>query len=139
MYERLLDKAISPTFDDLIKYSAKSGALWLELDKQMKNCFSVKQKIRFPYGNKYGWSSQSTLKGKHICDTFAEKGAFSLHFRITNKQLDSVYNELSDYAKGICDNKYPCKDGGWITYRILSKAHMTNAIKLLFAKINLKS
>ena len=136
MHERLLDKTISPSFDDLISYSGERGALWLELDKHLKDNFSAKQNIRFPYGNSYGWSSQYTVKGKHICDTFAEKGAFALHFRISNEQLDSVYNDLSDYAKKICDNKYPCKDGGWLTYRILTKSQMKDAVKILSAKIN---
>ena len=137
MYERLLDKSISPTFNDLTAYVAECGALWLELDKHMRDVFSAKRQIRFPYGNKYGWSCKYSLKGKHICDVFAENGAFSLHFRIGSQQLEEIESELSEYAKNICNQQYPCAGGGWLTYRVLSQAHLSDAKKLLSAKLNL--
>ena len=94
MYERLLDKTISPTFDDLIAYSAESGVLWLELDKYLTDIISAQRQIRFPYGNKYGWSCVYRLKNKHICDAFAEKGSFALHFNISNQQINFLHLEL---------------------------------------------
>ena len=138
MYERLLDKTIAPSFDDLIAYSAESGALWLELDNYMRDNFSAQRQIRFPYGNKYGWSCKYSVKSRHICDIFAENGAFSLHFRMSDQQLDSIYDNLSEYAKDVCDNKYPCDGGGWLTYRVLSQSHVSDAKKLLSAKLNSK-
>jgi hypothetical protein len=138
MYERLLDKTISPTFDELITYSGESGALWIELDEYIIETFSVQRQIRFPYGNKYGWSCKYFIKRKHICDIFAENGAFALFFRVNNSQLDVVYDELSEYARNICDNKYPCSEGGWLTYRVREQSHMDDAKKLLFTKLNLK-
>jgi len=41
----------------------------------------------------------------HYCDVFAENGAF-------------IYKELSEYAKVVWDNKYPCGSGGWLNYRV---------------------
>ena len=138
MYERLLDKSISPTFEDLIAYSAECGALWLELDEYIRETFSAQRQIRFPYGNKYGWSCKYSLKNKHICDVFAEDRAFAVFFQISNLQLESVYGGLSAYAQNICDNKYPCNEGGWLTHRVLEQAHMSDVKKLLSAKLNLK-
>ena len=139
MYERLLDKTLSPTFDDLIAYSADRGTLWLELDKHMQDIFSAKRQVRFPYGNTYGWSCKYSLKSKHICDIFAENGAFALHFRIGTPQLESIYNTLTEHGKHICDDKYPCAGGGWLTYRVLSQSHLTDAKKLLSAKLGLNA
>jgi len=139
MYERLLDKATSPTFDDLIAYSGEASTLWLELDKHLKVNPSVKSSIRFPYGNTYGWSVKYSLKSKHICDAFAENGAFSLHFRISDACIDLVYKNLTDYAKEVCDHKYPCKDGGWLTYRVLLPAQLNDAKKLLATKMEPKA
>ena len=34
--------------------------------------------------------------------------------RKTNKQFADVYDKVSDKAKEVIDNKYPCNDGGWI-------------------------
>lgn len=138
MYERLLDKTITPTFEDLIDYCGTTGALWTDLDKYIKNTFSAQGSIRFPYGSKYGWSMKYSLKNKHICDVFAENGAFSLHFHINNNCLNSIYNELSDYTKAVCDRKYPCGDGGWLTYRVLSQNQLNDVKALLFAKVKQK-
>lgn len=103
MYERWLDKSVSPGFEDLLAYSGESHVFWRELDAYLKETFSAQQQIRFPYGNKYGWSSKYSIKKKHLCDAFAEKGAFSLHFRLNNREIDLLYADLTDYAKEICD------------------------------------
>ena len=135
MYERLLDKTLSPSFEDLLAYSAGCGAFWSDLDNYITDAFSAQKQIRFPYGNKYGWSCKYSLKSKHICDIFAENAAFALHFRMTNKQIEAVYGDISEYARNICDNKYPCGEAGWLTYRVLSQEHIDDAKKLLSAKM----
>ena len=138
MYERVLDKTISPTFEDLIAYSAECGILWVELDDYIRKAFSAQRQIRFPYGTEYGWSCKYSSKSKHICDIFAEKESFAFFLRISDLQLNSVYSDLSEYAQNICDNKYPCSNGGWVTYRVLARAHISDVKKLLSAKMNLK-
>ena len=138
MYERLLDKTLSPDFEDMIAYSGSVGDLWVGLDEHIISTFSAQRQIRFPYGNKYGWSCKYSRKSKHICDIFAENGAFALHFRISDESLDPIYNDLSQYAKDVCDNKYPCSGGGWLTYRVSLRTHVDDAKKLLAAKLNFK-
>lgn len=137
MYERLLDKTLSPSFTDLLKYSGACSDLWVELDDYLQSEYSAEQQIRFPYGNKYGWSTKYSLKNRHICDVFAENGAFALHFRVNNDCLNTVYDGLSDYSKKICDEKYPCGEGGWLTYRVLSQEHLIDVKKILLAKISM--
>lgn len=68
---------------------------------------------------------------------FAENGAFALHFRVSIDCLNTVYDSLSYYSKEICDAKYPCGEGGWLTYRVLSQEHLNDAKKILRAKIHM--
>lgn len=136
MYERMLDKQKNPTFDDLVAYSGDSGPLWRELDAWMES-IQAQRTIRFPYGNKYGWSAKYALGRKHICDTFAEQGAFAVHGRLSDAEIESVYAALGDYAKQVCDNKYPCGGGGWITFRVLDKQQLGDVRALLRAKLGL--
>jgi len=138
MYERLLDKTIAPAFEDLIAYSGERGELWLALDTHMRDVFMAQRQIRFPYGNHYGWSCKYSVKGKHICDVFAENGAFAVHGRMSDAQIASVYDRLSEYAQRVCGGKYPCGGGGWLTYRVLTKEQAGDAVKLLDAKVNWK-
>ena len=134
MYERLLDKSFCPTFDDLLLYSGESAVFWRALDSYLIDSFSAQRLVRFPYGNKYGWSCKYSVKRKHICDIFAENEAFSLHFRVENERLGFIYDGLSDYARAVCDNRYDCGEGGWLTYRMQSACHVADAKKLLALK-----
>ena len=138
MYERMLDKSIEPSFDDMLCYIGERGELFAEFRRRLGQVCPVETAIRFPYGKHYGWSVRCGQQGKsnkHICDAFAEAGAFTVHFRINNAQLDNVYNKLSDYSKKICDDKYPCGEGGWLSFRVFSKENLSDVLAILSAKL----
>lgn len=136
MYERMLDKQTVPSFDDLIRYSADCGELWPALDKHLQEEYSAQKLIRFPYGNSYGWGVKYSFKKKHICDVFEEDNAFMVFFRISNNDFEPIENELTDYSKDIWENKYPCGEGGWLWYRVLSEDHLQDVKKIIQAKIS---
>ncbi|GKX68022.1 DUF3788 domain-containing protein [Inconstantimicrobium mannanitabidum] len=135
-YERMLDKQVVPSFDEMISYCGENGELWVELDEYLRNKLGMKGCIRFPYGNKYGWSVKYSLKSKHICDVFAENGAFMALIRISNGAMEPIYNDMSDYAKAIWDDKYPCGSGGWMNYRVISNDQLQDLMKIMEAKVS---
>jgi hypothetical protein len=132
----MLDKQTTPLFDEMISYCGEAGKLWSELDGYLKDKLEMKGFIRFPYGNKYGWSVKYSLKSKHICDVFAENGAFMVLIRISNDAMEPIYNALSDYAKVVWDNKYPCGSGGWLNYRVTGNEQLQDLMKIIKAKAN---
>jgi hypothetical protein len=138
MFERLLNKQLKPSFEDMINYSGESGRFWRDLDSFMQANYELQTLIRFPYGNSEGWAIKYSHRTKHICDVFAEANAFTVFFRIDEKDIDRVKNGLSDYSKSICDSKYPCGAGGWVRYRVMTREQLDDAIKLLTAKIKPK-
>jgi len=140
MYERMLNKQEEPAFEDLISYSGESGSLWLALDKYLEDEFNAKRLIRFPYGKEYGWGAKYSAKSKHVCDVFAENGAFTALFQISDRAMETVLDEIDDYAKQIWENKHPCASGGWIEYRVLPNEHeqLRDLQKILRAKITSK-
>ena len=138
MYERMLNKQEVPTFDDLISHSGESGALWLALDDYLQSEFGASRQIRFPYGKDYGWGAKYSVKSKHICDVFAESGAFTVFGQVSSKAVNFVYSELSNYAKSVWEDKYPCASGGWISFRVLNGEQLSDAKKLLRAKITVR-
>lgn len=135
MYERMLDKAIEPSFDDLITYCGECGNLFRTIDEWIKNEYAAQTQIRFPYGKSYGWSVKYSKSSKHICDIFAENNAFTIFLKINNKSFVTIQNSLTDYSKNIYKDKYPCGDGGWIRYRITSDEQIEDARKFIIAKI----
>lgn len=43
--------------------------------------------------------------------------------------------ELSNYAKNVWDNKYQCRNGGWLNYRITDKDQLLDIIRILDIKV----
>ena len=138
MYERMLNKQIEPSFEDLLAFSGECGMLWNGLDEWLKSEYSAQTKIRFPYGKDYGWSVKYSKGSKHICDVFAEKGAFNVFLKISDKAFVAIQECLSDYSKEIYADKYPCGDGGWIRYRVTSEQHIDDAKKFIDAKVKIR-
>ena len=138
MYERMLNKQEQPTFDEMICYCGDEGKLWLELDKRLVSEFALEKLIRFPYGKEYGWGVKYSRKSKHICDIFAENGAFAALFQVSQKAIDTIYSELADYAKEVWAEKSPCKGGGWIEFRVLNCEQLDDLEKIIRSKITTK-
>lgn len=111
MYERMLNKQIRPTIEEMMKYCKESSELFTLLNDWMATTFETEQTIVFPYGNSYGWGIAHRKKGKLICNVFAEDNAFTVMVRLSEKQCKKVYEQLQNYAKELINNKYPCNDG----------------------------
>ncbi|MFQ7077452.1 MAG: DUF3788 family protein [Christensenellaceae bacterium] len=73
-------------------------------------------------------------KKKLMCYIFAEEGAFTVMMRLTDKQFETAYPRLRDYAREYIDRKYPCGDGGWIHYRVTDREQLADAETLLALK-----
>lgn len=134
MYERMPDKQQKPTREEFVNYMGNTKALFEQLNAFLSSNLSAEQLLRFPYGNNYGWGIKYFIKSKHICDIFAEKDAFSVMLRLTNAQLLSVYDSVSDSTKQRIDSKYPCGEGGWINCRILNGEDLRDIETLLQLK-----
>lgn len=135
----MLNKQEVPSFQDMISYCGDVGELWTEIDEYLKKKYEIKGSIRFPYGNKYGWSMKYSYKNKLICDIFAERDAFMVLIRMLNDSINPIYDELSDYAKDIWNNKYPCGEGGWLNYRLTNKDQLQDLIKVIDIKVSMFS
>ena len=134
MFERMLDKQVTPTIENMIAYCDDKGELFKTLNAYLTEVCKTQQEIRFPYGKHYGWSVTHRKSKKLICDIFPEAGSFTIMLRLTYKQLEMVYNRVSEYTQKYIDNKYPCSDGGWIHYRILYEEHLIDGQELLSIK-----
>lgn len=138
MYERMLDKTVVPTIDELTAYCGETSELFALLNDWLSETCETMQTIVFPYGNKYGWCIAHKKKGKLICNIFAECGAFTVMLRLSNAQFDSIYDKVCAYTRQYIDNKYPCGEGGWIHIRVTCAEHLDNIKTLLNVKCDTK-
>ena len=134
MYERMLNKQVLPTIEDMTEYCGVSAKWFSMLNEWLTTSFGTEQKVVFPYGNNYGWGIAHRKKSKLICNVFAEDNAFSVMMRLTDEQYKNIYPEMTEYTKGYIDNRYPCNDGGWIHYRVICEEHFEDIQKLLSIK-----
>lgn len=136
MYERMLNKSVVPTVEEMTEYCGDNSELFHAINDWLTDTFGTEQKVVFPYGNSYGWGIGHYKKKKLICNIFAEAGAFTVMIRMTDKQYQAIYNDVKKYTKDYIDNKYPCNDGGWIHFRVVEKEHYEDILKLLEIKCN---
>lgn len=134
MYERMLNKQVMPTIEEMTNYCGKCGEYFILLNEWITESYGTEQQIVFPYGNQYGWGISHKRKKKLICNVFAEVNAFTVMIRVSEKQCQAIYEQIGEYAKEYLDNKYPCSDGGWIHYRILGEKHLYDIKKIISEK-----
>lgn len=68
MYERMLNKQVVPTVEEMTEYCGKNAELFSRLNEWMAATFQTEQKIVFPYGNNYGWGIAHRKKNKLMCN-----------------------------------------------------------------------
>lgn len=134
MYERMLNKQVVPTIEEMAEYCAENAERFSMLNDWLISAYHTEQKVVFPYGNKYGWGIGHYKKRNLLCNIFAEAGAFTVMMRLTNVQYETIYGELNQYTQALIDNKYPCGNGGWIHYRVIGQEHYEDIKKLLAVK-----
>lgn len=135
MYERMLNKKEVPTMTDLTAYCGAAAEWFTLLNGWLTETYKTEQKIVFPYGNNYGWGVAHRKK-QLICNIFAEENGFTVMVRLSDRQYQSVYGQLSEYAQAYIDNRYPCGDGGWIHYRVTCRDQLGDIQRLLEVKLN---
>lgn len=55
MYERMLNKQVVPTIEEMAEYCAENAEGFSMINDWLTTTFHTEQKVVFPYGNKYGW------------------------------------------------------------------------------------
>ena len=54
MYERMLNKQVVPTVEEMMRYCAENAECFSVINDWLTTAFRIEQKVVFPYGNKYG-------------------------------------------------------------------------------------
>lgn len=134
MYERMLNKQEMPSIEEMTGFCGENAERFSRLNEWLADTFHTEKKVVFPYGNSYGWGVAHRKKNKLICNIFAEKEAFTVMMRLSDRQYKSVYGQLQKYARDYIDNRYPCGDGGWIHYRVTREEHFDDIRTLLSVK-----
>ena len=108
MYERMLNKQVVPTIDEIIEHIGKRSFENLEfIKKSLEKIHDTIFELRFPYGNKYGWGYKvawvvkNNSKPRYLFDIFFEKGSINIMCRLKIQTEDEIekFNKLSEEGK----------------------------------------
>lgn len=118
MCERMLDKQVVPTVEEMTAYRGVSGGAFTEVNAWIDSTFDSDPSIVFPYGNSCGWGIAHRKKKKLLCSMFPENGSFCVMVRLYNAEFQSVYDQAGDCAKNLIDNnsRAPKADGSIFGY-----------------------
>lgn len=105
MYERMLDKKITPSIEEMAKFCGENSERFSSLNDWLAKSFDTEQKIVFPYGNNYGWGVAHKKKGKLMCNVFAEKIAAITHTQdsLPKEALKDKRTEIIDMLRRSCE------------------------------------
>ena len=136
MYERLLDKSITPDERTIQEYLGRQSHERLTVfEDRLKANYQIGRELKFPFGSSYGWGYKYNHKSSHLCYVFFEKNAFTVTFQIGDRQaplLESRLPSLSQKTRDLWNNRYPCGErGGWVHYRVLTDEELADILKLL--------
>lgn len=134
MFERMLDKKNQPSFEEMVAYTLKLSSSFKEINNYIKSKYETTTLIKFPYGNNYGWGVKHEVKTKHFCYVFPEVNSFTVMIRLLNKNINQIKDNLDDYSKLQIENMYPCGQGGWLHYRVISDENMNDLKKIINVK-----
>lgn len=138
MFERLLDKNNEPTDDFIEEYLGESYRDILRFEKMLGDHYDLKKEMKFPFGSSYGWGYKYSHKSSHLCYAFFESGAFTVTLQLGDscvQAVEKILPSLSDGAKELWKNRYPCgKQGGWIHYRVTKTDDLNDVFELIKTK-----
>ena len=136
MYERMLNKNIVPTLEDIENHlGQKKTELLKNFDDALQARYDIVREIKFPFGSTYGWGFKYAHKTSHLCYVFFEKNSFTITFQIGAKgagKVEKAYETFLPKTKELWQNRYLCGNGGgWIHYRVMSEEEIFDVLTLL--------
>jgi hypothetical protein len=139
MYERMLDKNLTPSEATIREWLGKQSYERLAaMESCLETGYALVRKLKFPFGNNYGWGYKYSHKSSHLCYAFFEKGSFTVTLQIGDKAVsaaESILQSLLPKTRELWKSRYPCGDcGGWVHYRVLADEELADVFQLLSAR-----
>ena len=95
MYERMLNKQVMPSVEEMTAYCDDFDDAFTELNVWITATFNSEQSVVFPYGNSCGWGNAHRKKKKLLCNVFPENGSFCVMARLYNTEEKEIRNRIA--------------------------------------------
>lgn len=121
MYERMLDKSIQPTFDEMDAWIGQPLAKeWSTLRQFLEETYHI-EPIFNEGGRKYGWNLQYRISKRPLCEMYPERSSFTALVILGKAELERAMENITTYGtlvqKALVETpKY--HDGCWMYLRV---------------------
>jgi len=129
MYERLSNKKEMPVMDEFIAHIETAIPLFHTMNDYIMNVLAAETKLYFDAHDK-GWGIRYHAKKEYVCDIIAERDAFLLVTRLSEDNLNKLYEAGTLYMKECIDSS-PYRHRGWIEYRVTDAEKIEEAKTML--------
>ncbi|HRQ30720.1 MAG TPA: DUF3788 domain-containing protein [Saprospiraceae bacterium] len=135
-YERLSDKSIQPTYDDIKNWVGETVDLWETIHDFISQNYDFNRELAF-FSKNYGWTVRYRKAKKTLASFFPERSAFSVLLVLGKdeaEKVDQIRSELDKDFLTVFDLTEQLHDGRWLWLRILTRDNLDSLIKVLMIK-----
>lgn len=132
-YQRLYEKTVVPTENDIIDYVGECSQHWLNITNYLAEYHSTwEPEIKY-YAKNYGWTMRYRKGGKTLISLFPEKDSYSVLIILGRAEVDKAnlkINDMSSEVQSTFLNTDQLHDGRWLWIRVKNEINV-DSIKIL--------
>jgi hypothetical protein len=121
MYERMMDKSIQPSDQDMINWIGQPIAeKWMALRRFLTETYDILP-IFNSGGKKYGWNLQYRIGGRPLCEMYPEHGSFTALVILGQVELGQAMDRIEIFGSTVQQalTETPrYHDGCWMYIRV---------------------
>ena len=98
MHERMMDKTVQPTDEDMIRWIGQPIAEeWIAFRRFMEQTYGIVP-IYNSGGKRYGWNLQYRIAGRPLCELYPEHGSFTALVILGQVELGQALDRLEIFG-----------------------------------------
>ncbi len=121
MHERMTDKSVQPTDEDMIRVIGQPIAeAWSDLRRFLVETYDIVPVLN-DGGKKYGWNLQHRKGGRPLCEMYPENGSFTALVVLGKEELDRALERLDAFGATVrraLTETPRFHDGCWMYIRV---------------------
>ncbi len=121
MYERMMDKTIQPSDEEMINVIGQPIAeAWTTLRRFLVETYDIAP-IFNSGGKKYGWNLQHRTGGRPLCEMYPEHGSFTALVVLGKTELDHALERIETFGPTVRQALLETPryhDGCWMYIRV---------------------
>ena len=121
MHERMMDKTIQPSDEDMINWIGHPIAKeWIALRRFMEETYDIVP-IFNPGGKRYGWNLQYRIGGRPLCEMYPEHGSFTALVILGKGELGQAMDRIEIFGtivRQALEETPRYHDGCWMYIRV---------------------